>query len=113
VLRRGITFGAPYDADPDAERGLLFLSYQTSIEQQFRVLNSDWMNRVSGPEGDTGHDVLIGQGPPPARERRGNLRGEGAPAPLQTSAEWITPTGGGYFFAPSARALRLFAGEDR
>ncbi len=40
----------------------MFLCYQTLVEQQFRVLNASWMNRVSGHEGDTGHDVLVGQG---------------------------------------------------
>jgi Dyp-type peroxidase family len=116
VLRRGITWGAPYPDDAEAreaddgDRGLLFLCYQTSIEEQFEVLNSRWMNREIGPEGEAGHDLLVGQSRG-APARRAVLRSEaGGREEIRTRERWVIPTGGGYFFAPSLSALRTFAG---
>ena len=108
VLRRGIPWGDPFpqeegEADPaDGQRGLLFLCYQTSIRRQFEVLNSKWMNRRNGPQ-DGGHDLLVGQN---HAGREGLLRTPEGEALLKTMADWVIPTGGGYFFAPSIRAFR-------
>ena len=69
------------------DRGLLFICYQTSIKDQFEVLNTDWMNRRNGPEGDAGHDLLVGQGDGPNRERAGDLRdSESGTPPARISA---------------------------
>ena len=115
VLRRGIPWGPVFPSDPagsagdDGQRGLLFLCYQTSIKDQFETLNSDWMNRVNGPEGGTGHDLLVGQGSGATRQRTANLPAAGGATPIATLAEWVIPTGGGYYFSPSLSALRQFA----
>ena len=54
----------------------------------------------------SGHDVLVGQGP----TRRCSFRGAGDQLSIvATSAEWIVPTGGGYFFGPSLTTLRALA----
>ncbi len=109
VLRRGITWGARYEEGEPAEaadRGLLFMCWQTSIERQFELLNSKWMNRPRAPEGTAGHDLLVGQAP----TRRCTFRGSGGRTePVQTEQAWVVPTGGGYFFAPSLSTLRTFA----
>jgi Dyp-type peroxidase family len=111
VLRRGITWGAPFEAGeaPEAaDRGLLFMCWQTDIEQQFELLSTKWMNREVPPEtlGTSGHDLLVGQ----ATTRRCTFRGaEGGSSTVATSTEWIVPTGGGYFFGPSLPTLRALA----
>ncbi|MFD1929604.1 hypothetical protein ACFSFY_16295 [Sporosarcina siberiensis] len=38
ILRRGIPYGKPFELAPDQERGLLFMSYQTSIENLFEFM---------------------------------------------------------------------------
>jgi len=114
VLRRGIPWGDPFPqeeesvADPaDGQRGLLFLCYQTSIRRQFEVLNNKWMNRQNGPQ-DGGHDLLVGQN---RAGRECLLRIPGGEVSLKTMADWVIPTGGGYFFAPSVSALRSLIGR--
>lgn len=101
ILRRGITWGDPYPDDPtgqaadDGDRGLLFLSYQTGIKNQFQVLNNDWMNGDGAPEGNSGHDMLVGQHYQGGQgARHAELRSGATEAPLGTNRHWVA-TGGG------------------
>jgi Dyp-type peroxidase family len=115
VFRTGIPFGRPL-ADPFApqddekgNRGLLFLCVQSSIESQFEFLTARWMGDPSRPKTPAGHDILIGQNAATGedRERRCVIFGQGLQqVQLSVKAEWVIPTGGGYFFLPSIRALR-------
>jgi deferrochelatase/peroxidase EfeB len=107
VLRRGITFGSRYESPDDSERGLLFLAYQTSIEQQFELLSRKWMNRPNAPEPSSGHDLLVGQ----ERGRRtATLTAPGVgTVEISTERVWVVPTGGGYFFSPSVTVLKAIA----
>jgi hypothetical protein len=68
------------------------------------------MNRQNGPQ-DGGHDLLVGQNHSVAAGREGRLRTPLGEVSLKTMADWVIPTGGGYFFAPSISALRSLIGE--
>jgi Dyp-type peroxidase family len=111
ILRRGIPYGASFrqgapNGSPegaDADRGLLFLGYQASLERQFEFVMSEWFNKTDHPESGDGHDPLISQ----ASQKRFNLPG-GHPAHL-TMQPFIFTTGGAYFFQPSISALRMLS----
>lgn len=111
VLRRGIPWGAPYAPDETpTDRGLLFLCWQTSIEDQFELLAARWMNQDRRPEvlAVNGHDVLVGQAPVRTCAFP-STAGDGRTERVSATARWIVPTGGGYFFGPSLPTLRALA----
>ena len=142
ILRRGIPFGPPLhgssldDPKPDdgVQRGLHFLAYMTSIEDQFEFIIRNWVNNpdFKEPRGPPptdqlvqldpntqggGHDPIIGQNnktPDRIREFAVTLKNsEGKRVAVRANTfdgsgkglEWVIPTGGGYFFSPSIRAL--------
>lgn len=119
LLRRGIPYGerskslptAPY-SDTD-DRGLLFLAYQTSIVNQFEFLQKRANNPIFRDQ-EVGHDPIIGQDQSDERKRYfrvtfKNRNGEERTERVPIEKEWVIPTGGGYFFAPSIQALRMLA----
>ena len=111
MLRRGITWGTPYaEGEPAAaaDRGLIFMSYQTDIEEQFEQLNIKWMNAADKPErGGSGHDLLVGQnneGDRAARLEPDKKKGlPAAELSVPQTRTWIIPTGGGYFLSRACR----------
>jgi Dyp-type peroxidase family len=117
LLRVGVPFGKPLldvYADPkdDPEkgnRGLLFLSVQSSIENHFEFLCSRWVNDPTRPKSPGGHDLIIGQNGAPDENRSRQcvvFGSEYKAATVKTSEQWVIPTGGGYFLLPSIPALR-------
>jgi len=123
MLRRGIPFGLPYDrenpesAENQKERGLLFLSYQRSIENQFSNLNRRWMNSATGPQAG-GFDLLVGQAvgedsglydSKSALFFRPSPTGDEIGTPVNSPRQWVTPTGGAFLFAPSITFIDTFA----
>ncbi len=109
MLRRGIPYGPPWPGhEDDADRGLLFMSYQTSIGSQFHRLMTLWVNNPSAPLGD-GVDPLLGAPSPAGRPLRRRLDAA-ASFKLRLPGRWITATGAGYFFAPGIGTLRRLVG---
>lgn len=114
ILRRGITYGPPLpeEAEPDGvDRGLMFVSYAATIEDQFELLVRRWCNSPIHPN-HGGHDPVIGQ-----RDSRGD-RARFIEVPTSAGRvrvdlgdDWVVPTGGGYFFAPSITALAFQLGD--
>lgn len=110
ILRRGIPFGDPYsEASASQDRGLMFVSYQASIVDQFEFLMTSWVNSAVNPPGPPGGmDILIGGKPLAARTLvLSNENGDPYEVPIHQVATrpWVTATGGGYFFAPSISTI--------
>jgi Dyp-type peroxidase family len=115
LLRRGIPFGEPFlagatDSYQDrGDRGLLFLAYQTSIERQFEFVTQQWVNNPDFKEDGAGYDPILGQNnrPGEGRARRFAIPSDDGSGTREVTAgdDWVIPTGGGYFFAPSIEAL--------
>ena len=112
ILRRGIPFGMPLVGvkKPSKkllrqERGLMFICYGSTIEEQFEFLTRRWANSPIQPDFG-GHDPIIGQ-----RDQRGaRTRFIAFPTAAETrlirlKSEWVIPTGGGYFFSPPIEAI--------
>lgn len=117
VLRRGIPFGTSFRpslgaqkhalAGEAADRGLLFLCYQKSIQSQFEFVQQTWVNNPDFPQAGDGQDPVI------AQSTQGPFRcpmHKGKPLQLNLN-HFVTTTGGDYFFQPSISALKMLGGN--
>jgi Dyp-type peroxidase family len=112
ILRRGIPFGKPVvgckKPSPKLlkqERGLMFICYASTIEDQFEFLTRRWVNSPIQPNFG-GHDPIIGQSDSRGnRERFIDVPTPGGARRLVIKDEWVIPTGGGYFFSPPIEAI--------
>jgi deferrochelatase/peroxidase EfeB len=118
MARRGIPFGqrdvnteidpSPHQM-PEGGVGLLFMSFQKSIENQFEFIQKTWVNDPKFPNTDTGIDPIIGQN---GTGNRSILKFPPEPGNTvaQNSAKefdsFVTFKGGEYFFAPSIPFLK-------
>ncbi len=119
LLRIGIPYGdfltpAQRYTEDVGDRGLLFLSVQASIENQFEFLQAGWMNDDSRPKMPSGNDMLVGQNAPAVggRRRCTLIAPDLSTKEISTPKQWVIPTGGGYFFIPSISALRDVIGAN-
>jgi Dyp-type peroxidase family len=115
VTRRGITYGER-NRHPNAFQaledlptegvGLLFMCFQSSIENQFAFIQSSWVNNVDflNVNPVTGLDPVIGQGP--KSEQHWLLNWGAAGTKDFNFSGFVTLKGGEFFFAPSMPFLR-------
>ncbi|HEY7074247.1 MAG TPA: Dyp-type peroxidase [Solirubrobacteraceae bacterium] len=95
IVRRGIPYGPPYDADAKADRGLIFNAFMASIDRQYEYVQILWANREDFPGPGTGHDRVIG-----------------APGPVSYApsiARFVTTRAAVYALAPGIAGLREIA----
>lgn len=104
MLRRGVPFGPDWPGAPDgADRGLMFMSYQTSIQHGFFRLMNEWVKDATRPIAG-GIDPVIGPSPPGGRRLQLTLNDK--QVTLDLDGQFVRATGAGYFFAPGLRTLR-------
>jgi Dyp-type peroxidase family len=113
MARRGIPYGTREDEPndgvienkPTKGVGLLFMSYQASIPNQFEVIQRHWANDPNFLQPNTGIDLIIGQGGYPSSSEY-LLKWGGKPTQKASFNQFVTMRGGEYFFTPSIPFLR-------
>ena len=120
LLRRGRPYGAPYWKDRTAaERGLMFLCLNASIEQQFEFIQQNWILGKSFHTLENEIDPVLGASPEPSvftiPTPSGPLRVKCmAPFLRENQREaLVTVRGAGYFFIPGRRAFEYLASLGR
>lgn len=121
ILRRGREYGSELSPEqalqqppPNEPRGLHFICLNANISRQFEFLQNAWIanTKFSGLTGES--DPLLGNRKPiPGCSVTGNFKmpGDGTlPRRVSGLPQFVTVRGGAYFFLPSLRALRYFAG---
>lgn len=99
ITRRGIPYGNP----EDEQKGLLFMCYQNSIEQQFDFMQNFWIDNDNFLHNGTGTDSTIGQG---ASSPKSWPNQHGQPNFTKLSfGQFVKMKGGEYFFTPSISFL--------
>jgi len=113
IMRRGLTYGPPYDPmnpDDGIERGLLGLFIGVSLKDQFEFLMSDWANKATFAPGlrDT-RDPINGDNSGPGATFLIPVEGQ-PPLELVGLSRFVTCRGAAYCFLPGITALKYVAG---
>ena len=99
----------------DPERGLRFICVNANISRQFEFLQNAWAMSAKFDCLNAETDPLLGTRVPTAgcpSTSHFTVPHEGAPRTrLADLPRFVTLRGGAYFFLPSLRALRYFAGS--
>ena len=113
MARRGITYGSrlqhpvtkQFVDEPSEGVGLLFMSYQKSIAQQFRFMQTSWANNEGFPQANIGIDPVIGTGSNADQTWFPTYADINGTHPSHFSG-FVTLKGGEYFYAPSPQGLK-------
>jgi deferrochelatase/peroxidase EfeB len=112
IVRRGLPYGPPYDAqtpNDGIERGLLGVFIGVSLKDQFEFLMSDWANRGSFAPGlrDT-RDPVIGDNSSGVQSFLVPVEGRKA-VELTGLSRFVLCRGSAYCFLPSVTAIRYLS----
>jgi Dyp-type peroxidase family len=114
MARRGITYGCRLQ-DPDSKEfidepndgvGLLFMSYQASIDKQFHFMQTTWVNSENFPSAGVGIDPVIGQGSSTLQQTWPPTYGSTAGGVRSLFKGFVSLKGGEYFYTPSLSGLK-------
>ena len=113
MARRGIPFGLrnvntnitpSIPQMPDDGVGLLFMSYQASLGNQFEFIQSNWVNNPDFPHQGDGSDPILGQGIV-SNGKFAKKYDDAGSLQQENFQSFVTLRGGEYFFAPSLKFL--------
>ncbi|MFG2692959.1 Dyp-type peroxidase [Kitasatospora sp. NPDC048407] len=115
LMRRGIPYGVQFPGganDDGVDRGLMFVCYGTSLEEQFEVVQRFWANSDTFPPGKpngstpapNGFDKVVGLA---GKAEIGLADGTHGTVDMK---RFVHTTGALYAFTPSITTLRLLAG---
>jgi len=107
LMRRGLPYGPALEngtPDDGADRGLVGVFLNASIERQYEFVQREWINapRFDGLRNDP--DPIAGPGAGDFTWQRRPL-----PRPFRRLPRFVTVRGGEYFFVPSMTALRFLS----
>ncbi|KAJ5931165.1 hypothetical protein N7466_006658 [Penicillium verhagenii] len=127
IMRRGLPYGPEHDpaTEPTTtqDRGLVFVCYQTTLQNGFSFLKNKWCNADNFPTKKEkyiggllpGQDAVIGQSLPSTKQADDAVLTltitdkQGEHKTLQFPS-FVEAQGGDYFFTPSLTLLRTISG---
>ena len=115
--RRGIPYGrrdVSTEIDPSIPQmpndgvGLLFMSFQKSITNQFEFIQTKWVNEPDFPKKNDGIDPIIGQDGVTNKSTGKFAQKYDSKSSLESQPfdQFVHLKGGEYFFAPSIAFLK-------
>lgn len=110
ILRRGLSYGPTYQANPLAERGVFFMAYNASIAEQFEVIQR-WINGGNSTGvASCQNDPLMGVGQT-GDSRTFRFHHGGKLFRVNIPKPFVTLQWGLYLLVPSKTAIAAIAGE--
>ncbi|MFI1160061.1 Dyp-type peroxidase [Streptomyces sioyaensis] len=110
LMRRGIPYGPVVEEDAAKDRGLMFVCYGTSLDEQFEFVQADWSNAKGFVPGDPTAPNCIDKVTGP--EGGGRIELDRGPKGDINMAQFVTTKGMVYAFTPSLTTLRHLAAGD-
>jgi Dyp-type peroxidase family len=108
LIRRGLPYGPPLAEgapnDEDADRGLIGMFLNASIERQYEFVQRNWINDPNFDGLRNDRDPIVGSGERDFTWQRRPLPGRYTGLP-----RFVSVRGGEYFFLPSITAMRFLS----